>query len=72
MNAPKLKPIDLTKVLRPFKDQWVALSMDYKKVLGAGKTLEQAKKMADKTGEKYTFYKNTPYPFINVPLVKMK
>ncbi len=72
MNTQKLKPIDLTKVLLPFKDKWVALSMDYKKVLGSGTTLAQAKKQADKTGKKHTFYKNAPYPLISVPLMKVK
>lgn len=58
-----MKPIDLTKILKPFKSGWVALSKDYKKVLGHGKTLEQAEKQAKKTGEEFMFYKVTPTPF---------
>jgi len=38
------KAIDLTKVLKPYtkKKLWVALSKDYKEVVGKGKTPKEA------------------------------
>lgn len=39
-------PIDLRQLLSPHKGQWVALSHDEKKVLGYGKTIDDAIKMA--------------------------
>ena len=35
-------PIDLTKLLKPYKGQWVALSPDEKRILGHGKSLDEA------------------------------
>ena len=35
-------PIDLTRLLAPYKGEWVALSHDEKSVLGHGKTIEVA------------------------------
>ncbi len=44
-------PIDLTKLLAPYKGEWVALSHDEKRVLGHGKTIEEALSMARKAEE---------------------
>ena len=35
-------PIDLTRLLAPYKGEWVALSHDEKRILGHGKTIEEA------------------------------
>ena len=35
-------PIDLTKLLGPYRGEWVALSHDEKQILGHGKTIEDA------------------------------
>lgn len=35
-------PIDLRDLLRPYKGEWVALSHDEKRVLGHGKTIDDA------------------------------
>lgn len=35
-----MKPIDLTKILKPYKSGWVAVSKDYKKAVAAAATLE--------------------------------
>ena len=45
-----MKPIDLTKVLKGHTSGWVALSPDYKKVVGHGKTLKKALEEAFKKG----------------------
>ncbi len=52
-----LKPIDLSKKLLPYENKWVALSEDSKQILGAGRTLNEAKKQAEKKGRKYLFLK---------------
>ena len=37
-----MKPIDLTKVIKKYTSGWIALSPDYKKVVGHGKTIKRA------------------------------
>ena len=65
-----LKAIDLTKILLPYENKWVALSEDSKKVLGAGKTLEEAEKKAKKKSEKYVFLKVPPFNVSYVPATR--
>lgn len=62
-----MKPIDLTKKLKPYEGKWVTLSPDYKKVLGAGDTLKEAKKKAEKKTKKYIFIKLPPFNVSYVP-----
>ena len=64
-----MKPIDLSKILLPYEDKWVALSEDNKKVLGVGDTLEQARKQAEKTNKKYIFLKVPPFNLSYVPAI---
>ena len=45
-------PIDLTKLLTPYKGEWVALSHDEKRILGHGKTIEEALSTAKGTEER--------------------
>ena len=51
MSTTKPLPIDLTKLLAPYKGQWVALSQDEKRVLGHGRSIEEALMGARKSGE---------------------
>ena len=67
MQKQAVKPIDLSKILLPYENKWVALSEDSKKVLGAGKTLEQARKQAEKTKERFLFIKVPPFDVSYVP-----
>jgi len=46
-----LKNHNFTKILKPFINQWVALSPDGKKVVGNGKTVKIALAKAKKSGE---------------------
>lgn len=62
-----MKPIDLSKILLPYENKWVALSEDNKKVLGAGKTLEEARKQAEKTKKRFLFLKVPPFDVSYVP-----
>jgi len=45
------EPIRLAKLLAPYKGKWVTLTQDEKKVLGSGKTIDEALKAAEKKGE---------------------
>ena len=44
--ATKPFPIDLTRLLAPYKGEWVALSSDETRILGYGKTIEETLTMA--------------------------
>jgi len=62
-----LKPIDLSEKLRPYEGKWVALSLDHKKVLGAGASLREAKEKAKKKSKEYVFIKLPPFDVSYVP-----
>jgi hypothetical protein len=59
--------IDLSEKLKPYEDQWVALSLDHKEVLGSGKTLKKAQQEAESKGKDYTFIKLPPFDISYVP-----
>ena len=50
--ATKPFPIDLTRLLAPYKGEWVALSQDETRILGHGKTIEEALGLAKSKKEK--------------------
>ena len=54
MNA--IKTIDLSKTLKHYSNEGIALSEDQKKVLGRGKHPRDAYRQALLTGEKIQFY----------------
>jgi hypothetical protein len=62
-----MKPIDLTKKLKPYEGKWITLSPDYKKVLGVGDTLKEAKKKTEKRTKNYIFIKLPPFNVSYVP-----
>jgi hypothetical protein len=62
-----LKPIDLSQKLKPYENKWVALSLDHKEVLGAGDTLAEAEKEAQKKHKDYIFLKLPPFDVQYVP-----
>lgn len=45
-----MKPIDLTKVIKKYTNGWIALSPDYKKVVGHGKSIQVAVNQAQSKG----------------------
>lgn len=47
-----MKPIDLTKTIKKYTQGWLALSPDYKKVVGHGKTIQNAVNQAESVGVK--------------------
>ena len=55
-----IKPIDLTKLIEPYAGQWVALTPDEKKVLGASENLDEALKQAKDKGISLPFLIKSP------------
>ena len=53
-------PINLVKLLRPYKGEWVALTHDEKKVLGHGKSIDAALAGAKRAGESKPFLMKVP------------
>jgi len=53
-------PIDLTKLLAPYKGEWVALSKDEKEVLGHGRTIDEALQGARERGEDHPILIKSP------------
>ena len=43
-------PIDLTKIYKKYKGQWVAFTDDEKTVIASGKTAKEAQETAEKKG----------------------
>jgi hypothetical protein len=62
-----LKSVDLSEKLRAFEGKWVALSLDYKEVLGVGETLKEAKEQAKKKSKNYIFIKLPPFDVKYIP-----
>lgn len=58
---------DLRKLLEAHENKWVALSLDYSKVLGAGGSLQEAKEKAESSGQKYVFLKLPPFDVSYAP-----
>ena len=55
-----MKRMDLTKILEPYEGQWVTLSPDGKKVLGASKNPDAALKQAKAKGFPRPFLVKSP------------
>ena len=47
-----MKALDLSKVIKKYKDKWVALTSDNKKLIGSGNSLSQVLSIAQKKGVK--------------------
>lgn len=55
---------NLSKILKPFENKWVALSPDYKKVISSGSNLESVvKSLKDGEKERAIFHKVIPSGF---------
>jgi hypothetical protein len=67
MGEDTLNLIDVSKILKPYENKWVALSLDHKKVLGVGNSLKSAKEKAEKKAKKYVFIKLPSFDVNFVP-----
>lgn len=70
-NNKNQNAVELSKKLRLFEGKWVALSLDYKKVLGVGNTLKEAKAKAEKKSQEYIFIKLPPYTVSYIPYCQL-
>lgn len=64
----ELKTIDLSKILEPYSNQWVALSEDEKRVVAAGKTVKEALEKAKEKGEDSPILTKVPTEYGNYVL----
>ena len=62
--------VNLSTKLKPYENKWVALSLDHKKVLGAGNTLQETKK-AEKKAKKFVFIKLPAFDLNYVPASRL-
>ena len=56
-----MKAIDMTRIMKKYPGYFVALSYDRKRVLGKGRTPEEALKEANKKGYKDPILTKIPY-----------
>jgi len=56
------KGVDLSKLLASDKDEWIALSSDETRIVGRGRTLEEAYKKAIQRGEEDPIMTHTLRP----------
>lgn len=54
------EPINLAKLLEPYRGKWVTLTKDETVVLGSGNTIDEALKAAEKKGELFPFLIRVP------------
>lgn len=60
---------DLSQLLKPYEDKWVAISPDYKKVIASGETLkETVAQVSPESREEVIFHKVLPYDALYAPL----
>lgn len=64
----ELKTIDLSKILEPYSNEWVALSIDEKKVIASGKTVKEALQKAKQKGENSPILTKVPTEYGNYVL----
>ena len=61
---------DLSKVLQPYENKWVALSPDYTKIIASGETLrETAAQVREDEKEHAVFHKVLPFDAYYIPLL---
>lgn len=65
MRTKAGKNYDFRKLLKPFENQWVALTVDNKKVVSSGKTLIDASVKAK--GKEVIFMKVLPFDSAYAP-----
>lgn len=68
MRNKTIKPIDLSKKLKPYENKWVALSFDYQQVFSSGKSLEEAIKNLKKPIKEVIFLRVLPFDMAYVPV----
>jgi len=60
--------IDLSKILGPYSDKWVALSFDGKEIIASGETVKETLEKAKEKGEKSPILTKVPKEYGNYVL----
>lgn len=60
MEKELKKAIDLSKILKSYSNEWVALSSDEKRVIASAKTVKEALKIAREKGEESPIMTRVP------------
>lgn len=64
----EFKAIDLSGILRPYENKWVALSNDYKEILASGTSLKEVtQKCKKKNCVKPIYFKVLPFDTAYAP-----
>lgn len=68
MEKSSIKVKDLSKILEPYSDEWVALSEDEERVVGSGKTIKEVLREAKEKGENAPIITKVPKEYGNYVL----
>ena len=61
---------DLSKILEPFENEWVAISSDQDNVLASGESLREVESKLDKSQiHEVIFYKVPPFSSVFIPTI---
>lgn len=63
-----LKTKDLSKILEPYSNEWVALSRDEKRILSSGQDLKEVVRIAQEKGELHPIVTKVPQDYGNYVL----
>ena len=63
MAVKNHKGKDLSELLRKYRDRWIALSSDEKRVVASGSSMKKVVKKAQKQGEKEAIITRAPAEF---------
>ncbi|MDP3764143.1 MAG: DUF5678 domain-containing protein [bacterium] len=66
MTKNATRTINLSKILKPFVNKWVAISPDYKKIISSGNTLQEL--VAKVGGNKKDLIFHKVMPLVYAPL----
>jgi len=67
VRSKPMEPRDLTAVLKnATPGEWVALSMDRTRIVGQGKTAQDARKAASAAGEREVILLLVPFPNVGI------
>jgi hypothetical protein len=67
MAKKQMKNYDLRKILKPFEDKWVALTIDNKKVIASGNSLKEVSLKIE--NKEAVFMKVLPFRASYAPIV---
>ena len=61
------EPVDLTELLKPYENKWVAIAQDHSSVLAAADSFSELQRLTKKIVEKYIVFKVFPFDVSYIP-----